>query len=188
MNNDNKNCPPPIINVSPAEKPQIDNNMSDKDWSYYDENKDFLLRLALIDKKDIIIRIEVMITKTISYNNEMYSYLFKGKDIIEDLDYEENLDAFTILTLLFQDNAQLGEKSKKNVGEFTLKITKKNKICTLILKKQTCYDNNFIYKNIKKKIEQIKQEIKEKYNDHYTQVIAVLVAKSCPTLLQPHGL
>ena len=139
------------------------------DWSYYDKNNDFLLRLALIDKTNIIIRIEILMTNTISYKNEMYAYSFKGKDIIEDLEYEKNLDAFTALTLLFENNSPLGEINKKNAEEFQLIITRQKKekknTYTFTLKKQICNDNKFFNMNIEKKIKQIKQKIEDKYNE-----------------------
>ena len=167
MNNNSINESPaaPLINVIPTENPEIDNKMSDKDWSYYNQNNDFLLRLALIDKKNIILRIEILMTNTISDKNEMYADSFKGKDIIGDLDYDSNLDAFTTLTLLFEHNIPLGGISKKNAEEFHLIITRTTGKYKLALKKQICNDNKFFYKNIEKKIKQIKQKIEEKYNE-----------------------
>ena len=167
MNNNSINESPaaPLINVIPTENPEIDNKMSDKDWSYYNQNNDFLLRLALIDKKNIILRIEILMTKTISDKNEMYADSFKGKDIIEDLDYDSNLHAFTILTLLFEHNIPLGGINKKNAEEFHLIITRTTRKYNLALKKQICNDNKFFYKNIEKKIKQIKQKIEDKYNE-----------------------
>ena len=160
--NDDSPCAP-IINMFPEQIQQSENNISDKDWSYYDKNNDFLLRLALIDKTNIIIRIEILMTNTISDKNEMYAYSFKGKDIIEDLEYNRNLDAFTTLTLLFENNTPLGEINKKNAEEFHLIITRKTGKYILPLKKQICNDKKFFNMNIKKKIKQIKQKIEDKF-------------------------
>jgi len=167
MNNNAINESPaaPIIDVTPAENQEIENKMSDKDWSYYNQNNDFLLRLALIDKTNIIIRIEILMTKTISDKNEMYADSYKGKDIIGDLDYDSNLDAFTTLTLLFEHNIPLGGINKKNAEEFHLIITRTTGKYKLALKKQICNDNKFFNMNIKKKIKQIKQKIEDKYNE-----------------------
>ena len=157
MNNNAINESPaaPIIDVTPAENQEIENKMSDKDWSYYNQNNDFLLRLALIDKKNIIIRIEILMTNTISDKNEMYAQSYKGKDIIEDLEYNSNLDAFTTLNLLFEYNTPLGEINKKDVEEFHLIITRTTGKYKLALKKQICNDNKFFNMNIQKKIKQI---------------------------------
>ena len=127
MNNNaiNESPAPPTINVTPAENQEIDNKMSNIEWTYNDKNNDFLLRFCYIDKTNIIIRIEILMTNTISYKNEMYAYSFKGKDIIEDLEYEKNLDAFTALTLLFENNSPLGEIIEENEEEeFLLIITR----------------------------------------------------------------
>ena len=159
--NDDSPCAP-SINMFPDQIQQSENNISDKDWSYYDKNNDFLLRFGLIDKKNIIIRFEILITKTISDKNEMYAYSFKGKDLIEDLDYDRNLDAFTTLTLLFENNTPLGEINK-SVEEFYLTISRKTGKYTFALMKQICNDKKFFSMNIKKKIKQIKQKIEDKF-------------------------
>ena len=167
MNNNAINESPaaPIINVTPAENQEIDNKISNIEWTYNEKNNDFLLRFCYIDKRNIIIRIEILMTNTISDKNEMYAYSFKGKDIIEDLEYNRNLDAFTTLTLLFENNTPLGEINKKYEEEFGLIITKKTGNYKLVLKKQICNDKKFFNMNIKKKIKQIKQKIEDKYNE-----------------------
>ena len=167
MNNNAINESPaaPSINVTPAENQEIDNKMSNIEWTYNDKNNDFLLRFCYIDKKNIIIRIEILMTNTISDKNEMYAYSFKGKEIIEDLEYEKNLDAFTTLTVLFENNTPLGEINKKNAEEFQLIITRNTKKYKFTLKKQICNDNKFFNMNIDKKIKQIKQKIDDKYNE-----------------------
>ena len=167
MNNDaiNESPAPPTINVTPAENQEIDNKMSNIEWTYNDKNNDFLLRFCYIDKTNIIIRIEILMTNTISYKNEMYAYSFKGKDIIEDLEYEKNLDAFTALTLLFENNSPLGEIKKNDVEEFQLIITRNKKKYEFTLKKQICNDNKFFNMNINKKIKQIEKKITDKYNE-----------------------
>ena len=171
MNNNAINeSPAAPINVTPAENQEIDNKMSNIEWTYNEKNNDFLLRFCYIDKENIIIRIEILMTNTISYKNDMYAYSFKGKNIIEDLEYEKNLDAFTALTLLFENNSPLGKIiEKKPEEEFLLIITRqkneKKNTYTFTLKKQICNDNKFFYKNIEKKIKQIKQKIEDKYNE-----------------------
>ena len=129
------------------------------EWDYYSENNDFLLRYGLMDQQ--IIRIEVLITNTIS---EMYARFYKTEDLIKDSGYDgENMDAFTILKMIFKEISIEGKKINEN-DEFVLKIKIKN-ILSFTLKKCVCNDKIFINKNIKKKIEQFKKRINEKYKE-----------------------
>ena len=155
--------------TGPAPLPDncFDKKKEKLEWNYYDNHKDFLLRYCLVDD-DKIIRIEVITTKTVSINNEIYAQNYRRKDFIENLGYEENedknMDAFTILRMIFQEISVEGYFNGND--EFVLKIKKKEEI-SLIFKKGVCVcdDIIFINKNIKRKINQIKEGIDAKYNE-----------------------
>ncbi len=141
------------IDVSPA--PLVANELY-KNWKYFENDDKFLLRICPFQKNERFVRFEALNTINISDKYEMFADNFNGKDMIEDLDINEDYDAFTYLDNLFKDippNIKYNNKNK----EIDLIITKRNKNSyKLTLKSTECIDKEFFKKNIEKKINQIK--------------------------------
>ena len=149
-------------NLNPA--PIVFNQNSKKDkWKYF-EDDEYLLRICLFFEKNIFIRFEVLKTSILSYDNEMFADNFKTKDLVEDLNIEEDFDIYTFLNVLFENKPPKGSFNENN--EFVLLITKKitkNKkdIFQLALKSAKCEDKEFLEKNVNKKFKQIEKKMEE---------------------------
>ena len=151
--------PPPCIDF---EKHFLDNNnllnenkisegnKTDNKWEYYDKNKNFLLRFGLIKVQgnEDLIRFEVLDTKTISEDYEMFAEFFKRENLVNDSEItKKNINTFTHIFMLFETYPPEGEINKEN-NEFKLIITKnEGKKCVFSLKKMVCEDENFFQKN-----------------------------------------
>ena len=85
----------------------------------------------------------------------MYSESYDIKDLFNFKEYPENKDIIKIFNNLFDNNGIKGEFDN-NQNEFKLKIIFNNKTNTFILTKNICNDDDFIRKNIEKKIRQEK--------------------------------
>ena len=149
-------------NLNPA--PIVFNQNPKKDkWKYF-EDDEYLLRICLFFEKNIFIRFEVLKTSILSNDNEMFADNFKTKDLVEDLNIEEDFDTYTFLNVLFENKPPKGSFNENN--EFVLLITKKitkNKkdIFQLALKSAKCEDKEFLEKNVNKKFKQIEKKMEE---------------------------
>ena len=150
-----------IINKNNNKK-EIDDN-----WKYFDKNKDFLLRFCLIknENSDELIRFEVLNTKKISETFEMYAQFFSVDYLAIKLEVsKKNIDIFTYILMIFDKNPPEGEINE-NKNEFILKITKDNKIKNeFILVSTMCEDENFLKKNMSKKLKQLEDNLENNYN------------------------
>ena len=145
-------------NLNPA--PIVFNQNPKKDkWKYF-EDDEYLLRICLFFEKNIFIRFEVLKTSILSYDNEMFADNFKTKDLVEDLNIEEDFDTYTFLNVLFENKPPKGSFNKNN--EFVLFITKNKKDkYKIVLKSTKCEDKEFLEKNINKKFKQIEKKMEE---------------------------
>ena len=131
-------------------------------YNYYEDNDDFLLRFSLIENKKSIL-IECLDTNNIS--KFMYSNSYNLNVIINNNKNIKELDLKDILKIFFNETSIKGEIDIDQ-DEFKLKINYiDNKNNTIILKKCKCEDNNFIEKNVEKKIRQIKREKDKEYEE-----------------------
>ena len=171
-------APPPVQNIEKNlveintnlfenEKPKrnkLDN--IDEKWEYYSKNKNFLLRFGLINipGKEELIRFEVLNTKIISENYEMFGGFFQRKNLIDDLEIKQkSIEIFTFLYMLFEKNPPEGDINH-DTNEFILIITKSDtKKYSFTLKNTICEDDNFFEKNVKKKLEQFDEELEETF-------------------------
>ena len=130
------------------------NCLNNENILYYEGNNDFLLKFNFI-KNNKSIRIECLNTKIINNIKEMYSESYDIKDLFNFKEYPENKDIIKIFNNLFDNNGIKGEFDN-NQNEFKLKIIFNNKTNTFILTKNICNDDDFIRKNLEKKIRQEK--------------------------------
>ena len=149
-------------NLNPA--PIVFNQNPKKDkWKYF-EDDEYLLRICLFFEKNIFIRFEVLKTSILSNDNEMFADNFKTKDLVEDLNIEEDFDIYTFLNVLFENKPPKGSFNKNN--EFVLFITKNKKDkYKIVLKSEKCEDKEFLEKNINKKFKQIEEKMEEYYKE-----------------------
>ena len=95
----------------------------------------------------------------------MYSNSYNLNSIINNNKNIKELDLKDILKIFFNETSIKGEIDIDQ-DEFKLKINYiDNKNNTIILKKCKCEDNNFIEKNVEKKIRQIKREKDKEYEE-----------------------
>ena len=137
-----------------------------EEWIYCDKNYDFLLRFKTKKEENgQLIRIEILNTKIISKSNEMFFLEDKTVNLLQNLEYSQNYDSFTLLSMLFNTNTPYIKE--KNKDELILKIKKspESQPITLILKKEECKDKIFLNKNNLKKIKQIKIKIEERFKE-----------------------
>ena len=168
-------APPPILDIeenfvnikyklheNKNENETPEGNKTDDKWEYYDKNKKFLLRFGLIKipGKEDLIRFEVLDTKVISDNYEMFAQFFKRENLVDDLEItKKNIDLFTYILMLFEINPPDGELNQEK-NEFKLIITKNDgKKYIFTLQKMICEDEHFFQKNIKKKLEQLEDNL-----------------------------
>ena len=107
------------------------------------------------DQKNI--NIECLNTKKISKDGEMFSNNYDICEILNIPQYNEELDVVKTLQDLFKKNPPLGKFNTKQ-EEFNLVINYGNDKNTFVLLRHICKDNEFIKKNIIKKINQNKNE------------------------------
>lgn len=101
--------------------------------------------------------------------NEMFSNSYDICDILENTEFSLNLDIIKVLKDLFDKNPPIGEFNKKQ-NEFLLKITYENNVRnTFVLNKHKCQDNEFIKRNIIKKLDQNKIEVIKKFKDFFVE-------------------
>ena len=155
-------------NLFENEKPEKNKlSIMDNKWEYYSKNKNFLLRFGLINipGEEDLIRFEVLDTKIISENFEMYGEFFKRKNLIDDLEIKQkNIDVFTFIYMLFETNPPEGEINQ-DTNEFILIITKNNKKkYSFTLKNEICEDDNFFEKNMEKKLEQFDEDLEKTFS------------------------
>ena len=140
-------------------------NNTDEKWEYYEKNENFLLRFGLIQipGKEDLIRFEVLDTKKISENYEMFGEFFKRENLVQELEItKNNIDVFTFILMLFESNPPEGEFNQEK-NEFKLIITKNDRKKYIFLLKNTiCEDDNFFQKNIRKKMEQLEECLENK--------------------------
>ena len=142
-------------------------NNTDEKWEYYEKNENFLLRFGLIQipGKEDLIRFEVLDTKKISENYEMFGEFFKRENLVQELEItKNNIDVFTFILMLFESNPPEGEINQ-DTNEFILIITKNNKKkYSFTLKNEICEDDNFFEKNMEKKLEQFDEDLEKTFS------------------------
>ena len=145
-------------NSDSKEKKNINKGKSQAISNYflYKENKDFLLKFK-VNKDQKNINIECLNTKKISKDGEMFSNNYDICEILNIPQYNEELDVVKTLQDLFKKNPPLGKFNTKQ-EEFNLVINYGNDKNTFVLLRHICKDNEFIKKNIIKKINQNKNE------------------------------
>ena len=138
----------------------MDNN---EIWRYFEKNEDWLLRYRLSGESNKIMRFEILNTKTVSENDEMYFNDYNKQDFIEILNVPKNYDIYTFLDTLFETKSPECTLVERN-NEYILKITtNKGDKAKITLTPSKCEDNEFLEKNRKRKIEQIEKKMKEKF-------------------------
>ena len=123
-----------------------------KNIFYYEENKNFLLKFT-VEKNNKCILIECLNTKRISKKGEMFSNIYKICDILNISEYNKELDVEKSLRDLFNKKAPKGVFNDQN--EFKLTIFQDDNVISIfVLINNKCTNDDFIKKNIEKKIKQ----------------------------------
>ena len=134
-------------------------------WSYFEKNDDWLLRYRLSGKSNEIIRFELLNTKTVSENDEMYCDDYKKTDLIDVFGVPENYDIYTFLDTLFETKNPECIFSTYN-KQFELVVFKHdNTKHKIVLKQDICNDIEFLKKNREKKIMLIKSKMEAKFKE-----------------------
>ena len=140
----------------------MDNN---EIWRYFEKNEDWLLRYRLSGTSNNIMRFELLNTKTVSENDEMYLNDYDKQDFIEILNIPEKYDIYTFLDTLFETKSPECTPTQRN-NEFILRITTNSgKKFQATLASSKCEDTEFLKKNRKRKIEQLKKKMEKKFKE-----------------------
>ena len=152
---------PPAGNTGNGVQNKDSYEIDDDKWTYYEENKDYLLRYGKCENdRGVFIRFDVLNTKRI--DKIMFTYNRKIDELNEDLKTPKNFDLLTYLAMNFEKMSPIFVYDSGN-NNLNLKITnKENKIKTIALRCIDCKDKTFFNKNMERKIKQIEEKLEEK--------------------------